>query len=119
MASTVSSFKDFGVHKWCVWSITILESRGRGMFGKTKQGKNAAHQQVLQQGALVLGPEVDAAGEVRRLLQQRRVGGAKHAGINADLAPLQGTISGSPIKKTIGHVRGKQNACCGMKCICM
>lgn len=37
----------------------------------------------------MLWPEVYPAGEVRRLLQERGVGGAEHAGVHADLAPLR------------------------------
>lgn len=33
-------------------------------------GWNSAHQQVLQQCTLVLGPEVDPISQVRRLLQE-------------------------------------------------
>ena len=54
----------------------------------------------------MLGPEVHAAGEVCGLLQECGMGVAKHAGINADLAPLHSTsscISASIIKTPGQH----------------
>ncbi len=50
--------------------------------GEEKASKKVDHQKILQQSALVLGPQVHPICQVCSLLQERRIMCAQHACIN-------------------------------------
>jgi len=70
-------------------------------------GRGAAHQQRLQQAAGARRPQVQAAGQVRGLLQEGRVRAAHHARVDNHVAALRARARGGAVTAgnawTTGH----------------
>jgi len=69
---------------------------GRRRLG-APPGSGAAHQQGLQQAARARRPQVQAAGQVRGLLQEGRIRAADHARIDDHVAALRAQARGGTV----------------------
>ena len=86
-----------GIVDWHCQHISFSYfDRASGILRHDEELSKSAHQEILQQGAALLGAHVDAPSEVRGLLKECRVAAGQHACIHHHLAPLHAHPASNP-----------------------